>query len=588
MCGIAGCIVAPGRETDRAALERMADALAHRGPDDRGVEVVGPVGLVATRLSIVDVSPAGHQPMGSADGAWWIAYNGEVFNHLELRERLGPREWHGGSDTETVLAALEAWGDDALPRFNGLFGFAALDRARKRVLLARDRFGVKPLYLARHDGAVWFASEIRALLATGVSARPRPDVLAHAVGYGWAEGPQTPLAGSEGVAPGSLVEVELGSLETAERSWYEPPVAVDAERAAALAEQPRGDLARELEEELRAAVRRRLMADVPVGTMCSGGLDSSLIAAFARDDHPDIRAYNAAVADQPEIDEGPWAERVAEALGIELRTVVLTAEAWRAGLVETALHNEHPLVHESSVPMAMIAGLAHDDGVKVLLSGEGADELFGGYDWVHGLQAREWAARGPLRLARAARRRSRHVEQPPYERAVHERALAAYAHHRGARRRYEAALLASLRTYLPHLLNRQDKNTMQRSIETRVPFLDPAVARFALNLPLELRVEPERKALLRDVAAGVLPREVAERPKVGFGFDMGRYLAAARPEFLGDGALREVLGVARADWGTRVGELRGQPLLLATTAEILLRGLTGGESPAAIDRALWG
>src|SRR5437773_2210838 len=137
MCGIAGCIVASRAEPDRAALERMADALVHRGPDDRGVEVVGPVGLVATRLSIVDVSPAGHQPMTSADRAWWIAYNGEVFNHLELRARLGPREWRGGSDTETVLAALEAWGEDALPRGNGLFAWAALDRTRGRVLLAR-------------------------------------------------------------------------------------------------------------------------------------------------------------------------------------------------------------------------------------------------------------------------------------------------------------------------------------------------------------------------------------------------------------------------------------------------------------------
>src|SRR5436190_22573299 len=135
MCGIAGCIVAPGAQLDRAALERMADALGHRGPDDRGVEVVGQVGLVATRLAIVDVSPAGHQPMASGDGAWWLAYNGEVFNHLELRAELGAREWRGGSDTETVLAALEAWGEKAPPRFNGRFGFAAPARPRRRVSL---------------------------------------------------------------------------------------------------------------------------------------------------------------------------------------------------------------------------------------------------------------------------------------------------------------------------------------------------------------------------------------------------------------------------------------------------------------------
>ena len=545
----------------------MAAALRHRGPDDGGVEIVGNAGLAHRRLSIVDPSPAGHQPMEL--GGWWLTYNGEVFNHLELRSELPARAWRGGSDTETLLHALGTWDEGAIERCNGLFAFAALDTRARRLLLVRDRWGVKPLYWMRHEGSLWFASEIRALPAT----QPDPGLLRDALFRGWLNGADTWVAGVKRVLPGTILSIDLDTLEATERTWYEPADVVDGPADPAA-----------LEDELRAAVRRRLMADVPVGTMCSGGLDSSLIAAFACDEHPDIRAYNAAVADQPDVDEGPWAERVADALGIELRTVTLTAESWRAGLVETALHNEHPLVHESSVPMAMIAGRAHDDGVKVLLSGEGADELFGGYDWAHFREAREWAARGPMRLLR----RATVAGEPAYERAVRERALAAYAGHGGARARYEAALLASLRTYLPHLLNRQDKNTMQRSIETRVPFLDPAVARLALNLPLEARVEPERKALLRELGARVLPPGVAERSKIGFGFDIDRYLGAARPEFLGDGALREVLGVARADWGPRVAELRGQPRMLATTAEILLRGLAGGESPEAIDRAVWG
>src|SRR5207248_1565016 len=222
MCGIAGCIVAPGGRPDRGALERMAAAIAHRGPDDRGIEILGQVGLVNTRLAIVDPSPVGHQPMSGADGRWWLTYNGEVFNHLELRAQLGPRAWRGGSDTETVLAALEEWGEAAIARCNGLFAWAALDTAGRRLLLVRDRFGVKPLYLARHDGALWFASELRALLAAGVPARPRTDVLAHAVAYGWAEGPRTPLEGIDRVAPGGLVEVDLSTLSLSERRWYDP------------------------------------------------------------------------------------------------------------------------------------------------------------------------------------------------------------------------------------------------------------------------------------------------------------------------------------------------------------------------------
>jgi asparagine synthase (glutamine-hydrolysing) len=219
MCGIAGCVVERGASPDRGALERMAAALGHRGPDDRGVEIVGNVGLVHTRLSIVDPSPAGHQPMVDESGDWWLTYNGEVFNHLVLRGELSGSVWRSGTDTETLLRGLAAWGEDAVPRCNGLFAFAALDARRGRVLLVRDRFGVKPLYLARHAGALWFASELRALLAAGVPARARADVLAHSVAYGWANGRETPLEGIDRVLPGTLLEVDVATLGVDERRW---------------------------------------------------------------------------------------------------------------------------------------------------------------------------------------------------------------------------------------------------------------------------------------------------------------------------------------------------------------------------------
>jgi asparagine synthase (glutamine-hydrolysing) len=611
----------------------MAAAIHHRGPDDRGVAVVGSVGLAHARLAIVDPGPAGAQPMAHPGGRWWLNYNGEVFNHLELREELGPRDYRGHSDTESLLEALAAWGEDAIPRCNGLFAYAALDLDRRRLLLVRDRFGVKPLYVARHEGGLWFASEIAALLAAGLPRRVRREALAQALVHGWANGRLTPLDGIDRVLPGTLLTVDLETLATEERRWYEPAGAVDPERAAALGRRSRAELTDLVESELRASVHRRLMADVPVGTMCSGGIDSSLVTAFAREAHPGVVAFNASVRDQPQADEGPWAERVAAGLGVELRTVTMTAETWRRDLVTSVLHHEYPLMHESSVPMAQIAGLAHEAGVKALLSGEGADELFGGYGFLHqadylrylranrrvGSAARLLAGKlrrdGVLGIGRTGldalarvRRRRRGIPEPGgpeskplgypgpgssahaagYEIELRERALAAYAHADGSRGPLEAGLLADLGTYLPHLLNRQDKNTMQRSIETRVPFLDPAVVALALNLPLEARVEPRRKGVLRDLGRRHLPRGVAERQKLGFGFEVARYFEpAARPEFLAQGMLREELGVEREVWRGALEVARGHDVLRLWTAEVWCRLFLDARPIVAVEAELW-
>jgi asparagine synthase (glutamine-hydrolysing) len=592
VCGIAGCVAAPGRAPDRGALERMARALAHRGPDDEGIVVAGQVGLVQRRLAIVDPTPAGHAPMEDAGGGWLLTYNGEVFNHLDLRAELPGVAWRGGSDTETLVEALARWGEAAVPRCNGLFAYAALDRERGRLLLVRDRFGVKPLYLARHAGALWFASEIRALLEAGVPRDVRRDVLAHSVERGWANGRRTPVTAVERLPPGTLVEVDLETLEERESTWYDPLDSVG--------DPPGGDL----EAALRGSVHRRLMADVPLGTMCSGGLDSSLITALAAE-RGTVHAFNARIADQPEWDEGRWAAEAARHVGVELHTVELTAREWRAGLVDVVRHVEYPLTHESSVPMAEIARLAHGRGIKVLLSGEGADELFGGYSWLHHHAFADFAARRnpPAAAARAALRAlqrrgllaGRAIPDPipgpsaevnALERDRHERALAAYAHHRGPRRALEAGLAADLSNYLPHLLNRQDKTTMMHSVETRVPFLDPEVVALALNMPLERRIEPERKAPLRALGRRLLPPSVVARQKVGFGFDVGRYLGGAvREGFLRDGRLREELGVAAPDWEPGLPAMSAA--LAPVTAEIWLRAVVDGQPTEAVQAELW-
>ena len=617
MCGIAGCVAPAGEAPDREALERMGAVLAHRGPDDQGIAVEGGVGLVNRRLAIVDPTPAGHQPMRHPSGRWWLTYNGEVFNHLELRRELEPAAWRGHTDTESVLEALARWGEPALPRFNGLFGLAALDLERRSLLLARDRWGVKPLYWARHRGGVWVASEMRAHFAAGVPRRAARDVVAHAVVHGWANGRATPFEGVERVLPGTALAVDLDTLEVSQRRWFDPAGLVDPERLAALERKRRGALADMVEQELRRSVARRLMSDVPVGTFLSGGIDSSLVTAFTRDEQPGVVAFNASVTDQPDDDEHPFATRVADHLGVELQTVAMSGATWRADFVEAVRHNEYPLMHESSVPMFQIAALARSGGVKVLLSGEGADELFGGYGFLHAelylaylRTGRRLGALGRLALdklrrdgpAALLRRRGSAAAEPPpvvppeasaasveFDRWAAARAGEAYAMHPPERQALEAELLRELSTYLPHLLNRQDKNTMQASIETRVPFLDPHVAALALCLPLEARMEPGRKGLLRDLADRRLPREVARRPKRGFGFDVRRYIEPfARPEFLVNGALRELLEVDRDRWASAVAPAPSAAQALRLwSGEVWCRAVLDGQPTTEVESALW-
>ena len=573
----------------------MARALGHRGPDDTGIEVYGNVALVHRRLAIVDPSPAGHQPMRLGDG-WALTYNGEVFNHLELRDDLPADGWRGGSDTETLVRALGEWGEEAIPRLNGLFAFAALAPGGRRLLLVRDRLGVKPLYYARHEGALWFASEQRALLAAGIPARPRSDVIRHAVIPGWLNGEVTPLEGILRLTPGTVAEVDCETLELVTRRWWRPATLVDPTRAAELARRSRAEQVEAVQDALRTSVRRRLMADVPVGTLCSGGIDSALITLYAAEAQPGVLALNASIVDQPEFDEARWARQAAERAGAELHTVELSADAFRAGLVRTVEHHEYPLIHPGSVGMVALADLARSNGAKVLLSGEGADELFGGYEWRARADKALFAARrAPWRAVRAfvRRRRERPDEPAPgavaaFEEAVREDARLAYGHHRGVRRRLEAALAADLELYLGHLLNRQDKCTMAGSVETRVPFLDPDVIGLALNLPLEARIEPQRKGVLRDLVRAHFGDAMADRPKRGFDFDAKALIEArADPAFLERGRLREVLATPEDEW---VGGLRSMPAwwsLPVWTAEIWCRLVLDGTPRDEVEAALW-
>ena len=615
MCGIGGCVVAPGQRPAAEPLERMRAAMAHRGPDADGIEIEGNVGLVHTRLAIVDPSPRGRQPMRHPGGRWLLSYNGEVFNHAELRRELGDVAFEGESDTETVLWSLARWGEDAVPRFNGLFAFAAVDVERNRLLLVRDRFGVKPLYFAMHQGTLWFASEIGALLAAGVPATPARESIVRAIDFGFANGPETLIEGIERVPAGTTVSIDLEHLTREATCWYDPARAVDPERQAELERRPRRELVALLEEELRESVNRRLMADVPIGTTCSGGVDSSLVTALACEARPDMVAFSMATPGYGRLDDGPAATRAAGALGIDLVEMKMTPSSWRAGFVEATRHFEQPLANASAVGIATMAAAARERGVKALLTGEGADELFGGYLWLHRgpyrglLSRRDRMTRvgesihllGPRGVPAAALRRLRRDRHPapvgrlgdrtaaPFDEEALESARAAYEHHAGPQGRLEAELLSQVSIALPQLLNRMDKNAMQESVEARLPFLDPGVVSLVLNLPLRARVAPRSKGILRDVARRHLPRAIAHRPKVrGMEFDAPRWIeAAAAPGFLRDGYLRDVLAVPDQEWAAFVAGAQRSQAVRLWSAEAWCRMVLEGQPPAAVERELW-
>jgi asparagine synthase (glutamine-hydrolysing) len=613
MCGVGGCVVSAGERPVEERLESMRAALVHRGPDASGVTIAGNVGLVHTRLAIVDPSERGAQPMRDPAGRWLLSYNGEVFNHRELRGLLDDDRFAGGSDTETVLHCLARWGEEAVPRFNGLFAFAAVDLDRNRLLLVRDRFGVKPLYLARTGGAFWFASEIGALLAAGVPRRPAREWIAFAIEFGWPPEPHTPIEGIERLPAGSMLSLDLETLEYTMRRWYDPAEAVDPERQEELERRSRRELANEVEAELRASVHRRLMADVPIGTMCSGGVDSSLITALARERRPDIVAFNVSVPGD-RLDEGPAASRAAAGLGIELATAEITPSSWRASFVEAVRHFEHPFANASPVGILHASRLARSHGVKALLTGEGADELMGGYRGFHapafdaflppGSRLRHLVdsvrALGARRSLRVAVQRARGSDPtieirrllfggsgPPEIGKAFARAQDAYSHHQGARAQAEAELLIGLSASLPSLLNRMDKNAMQASVETRTPFLDPGVVSLMLNLPLEARLGPRVKGVLRDVARSHLPRSVALRPKVyGMAWASSWITEAADPSFLRAGRLRELLELPGAEWEELL-RARGPVPVRLWSAEVWCRAVLAGDAVTEVERELW-
>ena len=583
MCGMAGFWRASGRgANDEQILQAMTQVIAHRGPDDAGHwlgDADGPA-LGHRRLAIIDLSPAGHQPMVSASGRFVTVYNGEIYNHRALRRELedagAAPAWRGHSDTETLLAAVELWGiDGALARVNGMFALALWDRRERRLTLARDRLGEKPLFYGTSGGHFLFGSELKAFQGHP-SFAPEVDrnALALFMRYNYVPAPFCIWRGIKKLPPGCLIEVDGPDRVGEPRQYWSLAEAADRP-AGSIADRPEPH-ADELERLLRDAVAIRMEADVPLGAFLSGGVDSSLIVALMQvQSAQPVKTFTIGFADK-QYDEADHARAVARHLGTDhteltvepgdaLSLVPRLAEIW-----------DEPFGDSSQIPTFLVSQLARRS-VTVSLSGDGGDELFGGYNrYLSAPRLRELGATmpAPLRRAAAAVVRSRAgmaaalsaaALLPPSRRPLGLRDRLAKvglalesstdeALYRGLVSQSatpEALVLgaqepeppyfgsqpqfgdfrsfmmyADSTTYLPDdILAKVDRASMAVSLEARVPFLDHRVVEYAWSLPMEAKIAGgEGKRILREILYRHVPRTLIERPKMGFGLPLGGWL----------------------------------------------------------------
>ncbi len=554
MCGIAGLVYKdPSRPCEAGTVQAMRDVASYRGPDDAGLHVDGPTGLGHRRLSIIDLS-GGHQPMADVSGRYRIVFNGEIYNYRQVRERLvaeGAR-FHSHSDTEVILQLYARDGARCVEAMNGMFAFAILDTVERTVFLARDRMGVKPLYLADTAGAILFGSEIKSLFASGlISPVFREDALAEYMLFRQVAGPDTLFRGVTSLPPGCTATIKDGRLSLA-RYWSPQPSAPPASMTYDDALQRFGEL-------LTDSVRLRLISDVPVGTFCSGGVDSSLVTALAAQlKGESVNTYSVGF-DEADFDESVFARQVANHCGTTHHELRVGNEEFSDLFPTMVWHNDEPLDFPNSVHIFALSRLSKQR-VTVVLTGEGSDELFAGYPRyrIPGLVRKYRHVPAPLRALAAAatgdhrlRKLNRFAAAPAddallynasYQTADvlslvpgHERLDLSFRLERLAATSPTAldpvsrVSLLDQETFLVGILHRQDKMSMAASIESRVPFMDYRIVEFANSLPGSLKVHKGvGKALVKDFARTVLPAAVVDRKKSGFGVPLSRWFRETR------------------------------------------------------------
>ncbi|HIF31052.1 MAG TPA: asparagine synthase (glutamine-hydrolyzing) [Planctomycetes bacterium] len=579
MCGIAGfwnTKNAPGEI--RAIIEAMVAPLRHRGPDADGHWTDSQSGLAFghRRLSILDLSERGAQPMESASGRTVITYNGEIYNHRELRKDMSDHSFRGTSDTETLVEAIERWGvEGTLSRANGMFAFAAWDRSERVLTLARDRLGIKPLYYGRHDGCLFFSSELKAIRAVskrgtnaglGIPLTIDRGAVSLLMKHGYIPSPHTIFNGILKLPAGAILQLTELSLDrdlTPHHYWSLQKIAIQstASRSQIV---PDEEVVEQLDSLLTDSIRLRTLADVPLGAFLSGGLDSSLVAATLQKYSPSPIATFTIGFQQQEFDESVDARRFASHLGTDHHELLVTDADARDVIPTLPTHYDEPFADSSQIPTLLISEFARRH-VKVSLSGDGGDELFGGYrryQFVDSLWHRFRQIPDRLRhlLAPTARcmsyllpRRLRNKALVAAELLPASSGRELYARHFGHWRRpnelvlhgdcpnvfldqtdrwelddglLEEMMLVDGVTYLADdILVKLDRASMAVGLEARVPLLDHRLVEFAWQLPRSQRWRNgETKWLLRQLVQRHIPKEWLEQPKRGFGVPLAEWL----------------------------------------------------------------
>ena len=568
MCGICGFYSKKNISLEQ--LTGMNDTLYHRGPDDSGVEIYAgkegyAIGLAQRRLSILDLSPLGHQPMHSADGRLSIAYNGEIYNFQELREELKDYPFKSHCDTEVILAAFLTWGISCVERFNGMFAIALYDREDESLYLVRDRIGKKPLYYLEEEENLVFASELKPIMKySGFQKQIRQELLNRYLVHQYINAPDTIFKNVHKLEPGAVYQFCKGK----KKQWKYWDVASKYREKKNSFQGSFEDAKEELKKKLSDSIEMRMIADVPLGTFLSGGYDSSLMTAMAQSKSSQpVKTFSIGFEDK-KYNEAIYAKEVADYLGTEHTEMYIT-EADMFGLIDDMTdYYDEPFADSSQIPSMLVSKLAKEK-VTVALSGDGGDEFFCGYNNykmlldmqkldsagslvygacnLPGVKQLGLLEKLPVKVQIVAGNRDHRLKVQPFELKQSETAVSMLKQEQISYRFEEEAkyeeqnwqirrMLLDMDTYLPgDILCKVDRASMKYSLETRCPILDKEVMELSFELPHSYKYENgNKKRILKALAYDYIPKELLERPKVGFSVPLDKWLRGPLKEQLLD------------------------------------------------------